>query len=347
MVSLTTLAERRYLPDRLVRYGIRRLLAERLQESRSIGPNSAEFAQWMRRSDAVAVAADEANAQHYEVPARFFELVLGRRLKYSCGYWPDSAMSLDAAEEAMLHSTCERAQLADDQRILELGCGWGSLSLWMAEQFPQSNIVAMSNSTAQRQFIENRAAAKNLENLRVQTADIEAFAPEGTFDRVVSVEMFEHVRNYQVLLHRIRHWLKPDGRLFVHLFCHRQYAYPFDVDYDSGSDSSNWMSQHFFTGGIMPSFDLLRQFDEDMQMLEDWWTGGIHYARTCETWLTNLDAQAVEAKIALATGDNPAPTGVQLQRWRMFFMACGELFAYDGGRQWGVGHYLLAPKGTE
>lgn len=342
---LTNLAERRFLPDRLVRFGIRRLLAERLRQSRASGASAAEFAAWLRQEDAIAVGTVAANAQHYEVPPAFFEAVLGNRLKYSCGYWAERSTTLDESEEAMLQLTCKRAGLADGQRILELGCGWGSLSMWMAEQYPRSQIVAMSNSNPQREFIESQAVARGITNLEVQTANIANFAPKAKFDRVVSVEMFEHVRNYDVLFRRISEWLDANGRLFVHVFCHRQFAYPFDVDDTHGSDSTNWMSEHFFTGGIMPSFDLFREFGAQMQVAEEWWLTGMHYARTCEAWLDKLDESSGEAKQALATGNNPAPLGVQLQRWRMFFMACAELFAYDAGRQWGVGHYLFAPSG--
>ena len=345
-MSLIRLAEKRLLPDRFVRYGIRRLLADRLRKSRAIGPNSAEFANWMRRVDAVTVATDVANAQHYEVPPAFFEAVLGSRLKYSCGYWTARATTLDESEDAMLRLTCERAQLADGQRILELGCGWGSLSLWMAERYPNSRITTMSNSTPQQAFIMRRAAERGFANIEMHTADIAEFKPTDTFDRVVSVEMFEHVRNYEVLLRRIRGWLHPEGRLFAHIFCHRHFAYPFDVDRHAGTDSTNWMSQHFFTGGIMPSYDLFDQFNADMEVVDRWWTDGMHYARTCDAWLDKLDHNRLRATSALAGDDNPAPVDLQLQRWRMFFMTCAELFAYDTGRQWGVGHYLMAPRGA-
>ncbi|WP_442485749.1 SAM-dependent methyltransferase [Aeoliella sp. SH292] len=342
-MTLTTLAERRYLPDRAIRYGIRRLLSTRLKLSRESNESVERFAQRLRDVDAVAVATDNANQQHYEVPAAFFETVLGPRLKYSCGYWPDSHATLAESEAAMLRLTCERAGIAEGQRILELGCGWGSLSLWLAEHYPASQIVAMSNSSTQREYIQAKAARQGFTNLEVVTANVAHFEPAGQFDRVVSVEMFEHVRNYQVLLGRIRRWLRAEGRLFVHIFCHRQFAYPFDVDLNAGK-SSNWMTQHFFTGGVMPSFDLFRQFEDDMQVESDWWLDGTHYARTCEAWLANLDAHSSAAADALATGDHPDSVDIQLQRWRMFFMACAELFAYDHGQQWGVGHYLFAPR---
>ncbi|QDU56285.1 SAM-dependent methyltransferase [Aeoliella mucimassa] len=342
---LTTLAEKRYLPDRAIRYGMRRLLAERLRKSRLAEESTADFAKWLREVDEVAVATDQANSQHYEVPTEFFETVLGPHLKYSCGYWDSPEVSLGESEAAMLSLTCQRARLVDGQQVLELGCGWGSLSLWMAEHYPASQITAMSNSATQREYILQQAEERGLNNLVVHTANIASFEPPGTYDRVVSVEMFEHVRNYQNLLSRIRSWLNPGGQLFVHIFCHRQFAYPFEVDAEQGSDAQNWMTQHFFTGGVMPSYDLLREFADHMVVDDSWWIDGRHYARTCETWLKQLDVNHSKAKAALAEGDNPAPVTVQLQRWRMFFMACAELFSYDAGRQWGVGHYLLKPRG--
>ncbi len=343
-MNTTTLAEHRYLPDRLVRFGIRRLLADRLRGLRTSGPSVAEFAKVLRAESSVAIDVEAANAQHYEVPAPFFQAVLGQRLKYSCGYWPESTTTLDESEIAMLRLTCDRAGLVDGQRILELGCGWGSLSLWMAENYSNSQITAMSNSESQREFIEQQAAIRGLTNLQVHTANIADFATSDTYDRIISVEMFEHVRNYEVLLRRIREWLTNDGQLFVHVFCHRKFAYPFEVDSQSESDAGNWMSQHFFTGGIMPSFDLFRHFDDDMQVVADWWHDGTHYARTSQAWLEKLDCHRQQVCRALQMGDNPASVNLQVQRWRMFFMACAELFAYDNGHQWGVGHYLLQPR---
>ena len=337
-LSLTSLAERRLLPDAIIRVGIRRLLAQRLRQSNG-AETAREFAQQLRQSD-LAISTADANEQHYEVPTRFFELALGSRLKYSCGLWPEADMTLDESESAMLALTCERAELADGMRILELGCGWGSLSLWMAEHYPQASILAMSNSRTQREFIESRAKSYHLTNLEVVTANIVDFQPPGKFDRVVSVEMFEHVRNYEQLFARIARWLSPAGTLFAHVFCHRDITYPFEVDTQQ-SGSSNWMSRHFFAGGVMPSFDLFSEFDRDLELSKRWWLDGTHYARTCEAWLRKLDGNRQVACEALADGENPAELSVQLQRWRMFFMACAELFAYDNGNQWGVGHYLF------
>jgi cyclopropane-fatty-acyl-phospholipid synthase len=320
------LAERSLVPDAVIRAGVRRLLAERLaQESNNPLAQNAAFAEWMR-TQPIAIDTSAANEQHYEVPAEFYQLCLGPRLKYSSGYWPRGVNRLAESEEAMLRLTCERAELADGQRILELGCGWGSLTLWMAENHPAAQIVAMSNSHSQREFILKRVAERGFTNVEVRTANIAEFDPGGCFDRVVSVEMFEHVRNYELLLRRIANWLTPAGKLFIHIFCHQRLAYPFEVE-----GAKDWITEHFFRGGVMPSFGLLREFSEDLRVEKEWWLYGDHYARTCNSWLNELDANRSKSPL----------TRRQTQRWRMFFMACAELFAYDDGAEWGVGHFLL------
>lgn len=334
-----------WLPDRLLRLGIRRILAARLAEESRGGPDAIEQRRrgWIEecRRGPVAIATADANAQHYEVPAAFFVPVLGPRLKYSSCWWPPGVTTLDAAEGAMLALTCERAALADGQRVLELGCGWGSLSLWMAERYPASTITAVSNSASQKRFIDARAGERGVRNLEVVTADMNEFAPpsgRAPFDRVVSVEMFEHMRNYEELLRRIAGWLVPDGRLFVHIFTHRTFAYPYE---DRGP--SDWMARHFFTGGQMPSHDLLRSFDRDLTVVESWRIDGTHYARTLEAWLARMDA-ARDAIIPIfreVYGANDAERW--WHQWRVFFLACAELFAYRGGEEWGVSHSLFAP----
>ncbi|MGH8529548.1 MAG: SAM-dependent methyltransferase [Nevskiales bacterium] len=336
---LIELCERGWIPDRLTRMGIRRLLRTRLHDEGARDPAVYEARKSVLieqlRNSPIALSTRAANAQHYEVPTEFFLTCLGPHLKYSSCLYPHTGTTLEQAEAAMLALSCERAALADGMRILELGCGWGSLSLWLAEQYPRSQIVAVSNSRSQREFIESRCRDQGLQNLQIITADMQDFAAQGRFDRVLSVEMFEHMRNYEFLLRRIANWLEPSGRLFVHIFCHRNLAYPFCT---AGAD--DWMSRHFFTDGLMPSFDLLLHFQRDLRLEQRWWVNGRHYARTCEDWLRNCDA-ARDRLLPMFARDSGIEPDRERQRWRMFFLACAELFAFGGGNEWGVGHYLF------
>ena len=331
------LVERGAVPDALVRWGIRRLCAERLAEEAS-SADIAAFAESMASAE-VAPVPEMANEQHYEVPAEFFARVLGARRKYSSCFWPEGCTGLDEAERHALSITCERAGIQDGQQILELGCGWGSLSLWMAEHYPASRITAVSNSTPQRQFIEREAARRGLENLQVITCDMNAFDAPGMYDRVVSVEMFEHMRNYAELLRRIRAWLKPGGRLFIHIFCHKRYAYRFETE-----GEHNWMGRHFFTGGIMPSDDLLWHFQQDFQLIGHWRWDGTHYQKTAEAWLHNLDQRRAEIWPVLAAAYGAGEEARWFHRWRVFFLSCAELFGYRRGSEWMVWHYLMEPR---
>lgn len=327
------LAERGLVPLGGLRLGVRQLVRQRLRDAAN-GPDVESFARELAASP-IALSADKANEQHYEVPPELFQIALGPRLKYSGAYWPDGVDTLEAAEVAMLDLTCERAQLEDGQDVLELGCGWGSLTLHMARRFPKSRITAVSNSAPQRRFIEARAP----KNVRVITADMNALELADRFDRVVSVEMFEHMRNYRELLRRIREWMRSDARLFVHVFCHREHAYPYETD---GAD--NWMGRHFFTGGIMPSLDLLPRFDEHLRVEEQWEVDGTHYGRTARAWRENLESRRDEAMNVLRETYGERNASRWFQRWRLFFLGCEELFDFRGGREWLVAHYRFAPK---
>ena len=335
-------AERGWIPDLLIRHGIRKLCAERLRQELAGGveEQGARFQEriaLLRRSP-VAIHTDAANAQHYELPPAFFRHCLGKRLKYSCAYYPRGDESLDQAEEAMLELYARRADLADGQRILELGCGWGSLTLWMAERYPRAAIEAISNSTPQRQFIEAECLRRGITNIEVRTEDVNRLHLEpGKYDRCVSVEMFEHVRNYQTLLATIAAGLRDDGKLFVHIFAHRSCLYPFETE---GED--NWMGRFFFTGGLMPSTDTLLCFQSDLEIEQQWLVDGRHYQRTANHWLANHDAHGAEVMAVFRETYGAANAALWSQRWRMFWMACAELFGYSRGQEWLVAHYRFA-----
>lgn len=342
MQRLIAIAERGWIPDGWIRVGIRRLIEGRLREVDADTTDATVRVEALvaeMTESPVALEVRKANEQHYEVPAAFFERVLGPHLKYSGCYWPDGVSLLAEAEAAMLELTCERSTLRDGMTVLDLGCGWGSLTLWIARHYPNSRIMAVSNSNGQRQFIESRCADLGLENVRVLTSDMNAFSTDETFDRVVSVEMFEHMRNYRELLSRISSWLEPDGRVFVHVFCHRSHPYLFETD-----GQNDWMARHFFTGGLMPSHDLLTHFQDDLVVERQWEVDGTHYEKTATAWVENLDRRRGECLDILRDVYGPDDAKLWLQRWRMFFFACAELFAYRGGKEWFVSHSLLCPR---
>lgn len=320
------LAEQGLVPLPLLRVGIGRLLRDRLIEAKHLSQEG--LAGGLSESP-IAVETAAANDQHYALPPRFFELVLGPHLKYSAGYWPNGVTTLAESERAALELVCERADLRDGQTVLDLGCGWGSLSRFAAERFPRSTVVGVSNSAVQRQYIMRRPLA----NLSIITADVNQFDPGRRFDRIVSIEMLEHVRNYAALFARIRSWLEPEGRMFAHIFCHREFAYPFET---RGDD--NWMGRYFFTGGLMPSFQLFRTFDRDLSIEAEWSLDGSHYQRTARAWRENLERRRDEV-LAVFAGVYGAQAGRWYQRWRLFFLACEELFGFRRGTEWMVGHY--------
>ncbi len=335
--------ERGVVPDPVVRAGIRRLLAQRLADIRAGDAEAAaeltETFVAAMRSAPIALLPHKANEQHYEVPAEFFAAVLGRHRKYSSAWWGPGIADLDGAEAAALAATCERAGLADGQRVLELGCGWGSLTLWMAERYPGSHIRALSNSRTQRAYILAEARRRGLGNVEVITHDINDFEAAGRFDRIVSVEMFEHLRNWPEAFARIRRWLMPEGRFFMHVFVHRSTPYAFE-----DRDASDWMTRHFFAGGMMPSDDLALRCQDDLELLQRWRWDGTHYARTAEAWLANMQAQRAVVWPLLERTYGADRAGLWWMRWRLFFMACAELFGYEQGQQWWVSHYLFGAR---
>jgi cyclopropane-fatty-acyl-phospholipid synthase len=333
------LAERRVLPDAVVRIGIRRLLEQRRREQHA-GDDERRRAEKrafveQMTSSPIAVATGSANEQHYELPARFFETVLGPELKYSSCLWREGVDDLAAAESLMLDVTCERAGIEDGMDVLDLGCGWGSLSLWIARRYPGCSVLAVSNSHSQAEFIRSRCEADGLSNVEVVTRDMNDFVTDRRFDRIVSVEMFEHMRNWQWLFERVASWLRPDGAFLLHVFCHRDAAYPYE-DRSTG----DWMARFFFTGGIMPSEDLPLRFPEHLEVDRQWRVNGLHYSRTLEAWLDRMDAHRSRLMPMFQTvyGDDARRW---FARWRMFFMACSELFRYRGGEEWFVSHSLL------
>ena len=338
------LLERNLIPDPIIRIGIRGLLQDKLNQENEL---KKEFGSKPKmdlieflKSSPIAVNTREANEQHYELPTGFFQMIMGKHMKYSSGFWKEGVRDLDTSEEDMLALTVERAELSDGMSILELGCGWGSLTLYMALKFPQAKIVGVSNSSTQKEYILREAKARKLNNVRIITADMNEFSIDEKFDRVVSVEMFEHMRNYAKLLNKVASFLKNDGKLFVHIFTHREFAYLYQE-----KDESDWIAKYFFTGGIMPSDDLLLHFQDHFKIEEQWQVSGIHYQKTSEEWLKNMDRNKEKIIPILKKTYGEDQYIKWWVYWRVFFMSCAELWGYKNGTEWIVSHYRFRKVG--
>jgi cyclopropane-fatty-acyl-phospholipid synthase len=341
---LDSILETNLVPDFILRFGINRICKQRLDGemlnwiTTGSTTNKQDFIKSLY-SAPIALVPEKANEQHYEVPAAFYDLCLGKRKKYSSCFYPDNCNSLDEAEEHMLSLYIQRGLIQDGQSILELGCGWGSLSLFLAERFPNCKITGVSNSSSQREYILNKASSLGLKNISIQTCDMNKFEPGQKFDRIVSVEMFEHMRNWPELFGKVANWLNDDGKFFMHIFTHKNFAYPYEV-----KDSTDWMAKYFFSGGMMPSDDLPLYFQEKLRIEDHWMLSGTHYEKTARHWLENLDSNQAKALSVLDSIYGSGEGQKWLVRWRLFFMACEVLFGYEQGCQWGVSHYRFAKR---
>jgi cyclopropane-fatty-acyl-phospholipid synthase len=342
--GLIRLAESGLIPDEVIRRGIGLLNRKRLRREEAGSAEDRQekknrFIEDLRRSP-VVLQPEKPREQHYELPPAFFRLVLGHHLKYSCGFWTDSVQTLDESEEAMLELTCRRAGIADGMTVLDAGCGWGALSLYIAEHFPHCRVVAVSNSLPQREFIEGLCRDRGIASVEIRTADIDAFEPGQAFDRILSIEMFEHLRNYREMLRRFSSWLDSEGQVFIHIFCHREFPYLYESEGDD-----DWMGQYFFTAGMMPSDDLLHYFQNDLILEKHWVVSGRQYQKTAEAWLRNLDRNRDQVLPILSGVYGSGNEKLWFQRWRIFFLACAELWGFRNGEEWWVGHYLFGQRG--
>ncbi len=337
------LLEKDIIPDFLIRIGIRKLLRERLAEENkgSKEEQQKHLIEYIKKlqNSPIAIHTKDANEQHYEVPTEFYKYVLGKRMKYSGGYWPTGVNTIGESEDSMLKLSCERAELKDGQSLLDLGCGWGSVSLYVAEKFPNCKITAVSNSKTQKEYIDSVAKEKGFKNINVITQDMNDFMVNEKFDRIISVEMLEHMKNYKKLFEKLSGFLKPEGLFFIHIFTHKEYAYPFEV-----RDETDWMAKYFFTGGMMPSHNLFLYFQDDLSIRNHWVVNGIHYGKTSEAWLKNMDNHKKQIEPILEKTYGKENLTKWWSYWRLFFLACAELFAYDRGEEWLVSHYLFQKK---
>ena len=340
---IDTLLSYHLIPDAILRYNIQKLLRQRLEEEKQKrGENLSQSEQvelnWVQtlKNSPIAIQTDKANEQHYEVPTEFYHYALGKHLKYSSGFQKQVEDSLDQMEEQMLDLYCERAKLQDGQSILDLGCGWGSLSLFLAKKYPNSSISSLSNSATQRQYIEEQTKEKGINNIRVCTEDMNKVQFKDSFDRILSIEMFEHLRNYQLVFKKVSEWLKPDGLVFLHIFCHDSFSYPFEV-----KSEKDWMSKYFFSGGQMPASNLFHRFDKDLTIRKHWKVNGKHYARTSLHWLNNINKNKIQIMQLFKKIYPNREAHKMFEYWRLFFMSCEELFQWNNGEEWYVGHYLL------
>lgn len=343
MNYLLSLVEKKIIPDPIIRFGIRQLCKQRLKEIHRYNPEklfakSSKFIKECHDLNKIAEATQEANQQHYELPTEFFKIVLGQHLKYSCSQFNDMTTSLTQAESKTLQLYAQRAQLNDNQKILDLGCGWGSMSLFMAQQYPNAQITAVSNSTSQKKHIESECKLRNINNITVITCDINQLSLNEKFDRIISIEMLEHVKNHKKLFANIASWLTPNGLLFIHIFSHLLAAYPFTIN-----DESDWMAKYFFTGGVMPANHQFLYYQEQLTIQDHWVLNGSHYEKTANAWLKNLDSNT-NTILKLFMPVYGKDSQLWLQRWRLFFMACAELFGYKQGNEWIVSHYLFKPR---
>ncbi len=341
MSFLLGLAEKGVLPTPLLRMGTRQLLRQRLQSLESGTEEERRERRWNFISSIsqapVALEVRKANEQHYELPPEFFKQVLGRRLKYSSAYFPEGVKSLDSAEDSMLELVCERAQFFDGMKLLDLGCGWGSLSLYVAQKYPKASVVGVSNSKPQREFILEKASAMGIKNLQIITMDMNLFSIDQKFDRIASIEMFEHMRNFKQLLAKVSNWLVPQGKLFIHVFCHREYPYLFESE-----GTANWMGKYFFTAGMMPFDEIFSYFQDSLRLERNWVVNGNHYAKTSRAWLERLDANRSTVMPILENTYGKSAAPLWFERWRLFFIACEETFGFRDGKEWWVSHSLLS-----